>query len=821
MAADKRARRKAQEDADKQAAALGSVTAYKRAVESVNARDQQIMVGKAAVESTSLATPAQVGSPDINIGPDGVVEIAQPTPQAVAEIKDAGLRGMSIVAAVEQGRLPRISLESALGTEFERLIEKHPAQVEHIMDIWKKMGIDENLFRAGRDTADQLNEDREAAQRGAEDNRKFKQQMVEVGKVAMGPEAAAQATEDELYAQGLHTKKLSEDLDMAQKRAQLQLTGAQITQENRKIVEEDLNRNIVQVLSNSVYNDSVPFIRMANEIADSLMRNPNDPMQIQQWQQMGVKVNQLSQLSVNKAVELAVSRGYTGDQQTLRTALEAKMKPVLDLFTGDFSVAQVNKTALESVQNSLKLRVNEALPLYSALQAAGLKPAEMPGLLKAIDGNSDLQRRLSDEVKGFSEDWGENRASTHLMNVIRLLRGEESLSYVPADKAPGMVASLAPATVELSKDYNRGKDIDGNMVVNGIGELTLAARQLTPSSSANAFRVAINAVGGKDTRAALIKALSDGSVDKESAQATVQASRAALALSLDNIQLRSKTINRTGGNFQIGFDANNGKYTVIRGTQPRTLIKTIKGGYDVSVPNPQFNLPIPEEMRKLVNAANQALDGIIELGKHDPSTPKGSDLELRGYYGANRPLPSQGEQKKPVNPDQELSKAFEAFDKSVTSALDNLTSGGVSLPPEIKNTAGYQANAPLVSAAAAKHGVPEQLALALVGKESTFDPNAEGPVVKSGSHKGDRAMGLGQVMARTAAKYGVADRSKLNAAEQADLAMQIVADNFKATGNWKDAVSMYFTGVPFAKAVKEGRTDGFNTVLQYVGAIVR
>jgi hypothetical protein len=82
-------------------------------------------------------------------------------------------------------------------------------------------------------------------------------------------------------------------------------------------------------------------------------------------------------------------------------------------------------------------------------------------------------------------------------------------------------------------------------------------------------------------------------------------------------------------------------------------------------------------------------------------------------------------------------------------------------------------------------------------------------------------MGLGQVMARTAAKYGVADRSKLNAAEQADLAMQIVADNFKATGNWKDAVSMYFTGVPFAKAVKEGRTDGFNTVLQYVGAIVR
>jgi soluble lytic murein transglycosylase-like protein len=233
------------------------------------------------------------------------------------------------------------------------------------------------------------------------------------------------------------------------------------------------------------------------------------------------------------------------------------------------------------------------------------------------------------------------------------------------------------------------------------------------------------------------------------------------------------------------------------------------------------SLQPPDTIQRLIKAANLNLDNAIALGPHDPSTPQATEKQLRNWYGRNTPIPGERNGAKPINPNKELTKQIDNLRQMTTEVFD-VTTKPVKMPrkaADYTKAPRYAEVAPVVQSAASRYGVPPQLALALVGKESTFNPSAQGPVIKSGTHAGDRAMGLGQVMAKTAAAYGVADRASLDVAGQADLAMRVLADNYKKTGDWKDAVSMYFTGTTYAKAKAQGRTDGFNSVMQYVEGI--
>ncbi len=81
-------------------------------------------------------------------------------------------------------------------------------------------------------------------------------------------------------------------------------------------------------------------------------------------------------------------------------------------------------------------------------------------------------------------------------------------------------------------------------------------------------------------------------------------------------------------------------------------------------------------------------------------------------------------------------------------------------------------------------------------------------------------MGLGQVMASTAAAYGITDRSKLNPAQQADLSMRVLGDNLKRTGNIRDAVAMYHSGTTYDEAARRHLTDGQQSTTDYVDSIL-
>jgi soluble lytic murein transglycosylase-like protein len=144
-----------------------------------------------------------------------------------------------------------------------------------------------------------------------------------------------------------------------------------------------------------------------------------------------------------------------------------------------------------------------------------------------------------------------------------------------------------------------------------------------------------------------------------------------------------------------------------------------------------------------------------------------------------------------------------------TPALENKAAMDAYYAGPGKASAGnYQKYAPTVAQSAEAHGVPIGVALNLIHTESKFNPNAK-------SSKG--ATGIGQIMAGTAQQYGK-NVNSLTPEQNIDLAMQIIADNYKQTGNWRDAASMYLTGRTIAKA--GNASDGHSNAHTYAAAVV-
>lgn len=821
MAVNKEKAKKAEEKATQAAIAYDVTGAPERALSTAVQRDEQIIAGRSVLDNLAK----NLAGGDVQVGPSGTtsdasgnVFAAPPADMPVSaqrEVSSVTGRATSIVAAVEQGKMPRITIEAALNADFRRMREKYPQHAEYIMDMYKKAGIDSSLFTELQDAKDQREYEREAGQQSATSEAEFRRNTINEARVALGEDSIGM-DDNALFTRGLKYKQSAYNLDLASKTAATKLQEAQATGMNRDEIEKDLNLTIEKEFGYLGFVDSATYVGFANKLADAMMKDPNNPEHAQRWQLLGVKVNQKIGTFVEASVTAAQANGYTGDLAKLRTNLEAKFQPMRELFQGDFSVANASLTALKAIEATVKLDTAQALPFFMALKSAGLDPAKMPGMMKAIDGNPDLQERLNKEAKGFVDDWGKDRASVRIVNAIKILRGERALKDLSAGEAAKAIPLIVGTVRENAKGYNAGKIGDPEDIINGVGEIAVNLRSLGPSTSADLTYVATKGFADVSVRNALIKATTDPKVDKGELRATIIAARAGSAHLLNNMQLMAPAINRQNPGWNVVWDDKNGKYAIRRMALPSrvTTLDRFRGP-GVKDPTTNNNRPVPTHISRFVDAANLNLDNAIDLGRVDPTTPKGTDLELRRWYGQNKPLKSQ--QDKPVDFNKEVDTMFNEFegmlDKGIRSATDssNVPAPAKPAPKEL---------APIISKAAQTHGVPERLANALIGKESSFVVGNKGPVIKSGTHAGDRAMGLGQVMAKTAAAYGVSDRSKLDAAGEADLSMRILADNFKSTGNWRDAVSMYFTGVSYDKAVKQGRSDGFNTVMQYVEDIM-
>lgn len=94
----------------------------------------------------------------------------------------------------------------------------------------------------------------------------------------------------------------------------------------------------------------------------------------------------------------------------------------------------------------------------------------------------------------------------------------------------------------------------------------------------------------------------------------------------------------------------------------------------------------------------------------------------------------------------------------------------------------------LIEAAAGSHGLPVPFFTRLIGQESSFRTDVEGPVTRSG----DRAQGIAQFMPRTAAERGLLDPfDPVQALPRSAEFLRELRDRF---GNWGLAAAAYNAG---------------------------
>ncbi len=126
---------------------------------------------------------------------------------------------------------------------------------------------------------------------------------------------------------------------------------------------------------------------------------------------------------------------------------------------------------------------------------------------------------------------------------------------------------------------------------------------------------------------------------------------------------------------------------------------------------------------------------------------------------------------------------------SSAPAVNNVVNGETTQHSSIELTSQSSPAAPpqyaaAISAAAAQYNVPPAILANLLGAESGFKPNAEGPPVAS--RGGERARWLGQFMPAEARKYGVTDDES-----SVGGAAHYLSDLYAQKGSWAGALGAY------------------------------
>lgn len=689
----KKAEKAAEKEALEDAAYAESLKAIAGARDS-NARQNQQVIRANEANAVAPTAPAVTGdlpsggavSDDygsmVGDGPSAIFEKAagvgaSPAPTALTkEASNLARKAVVMTAAVDQGRIPEVSMSSTINATFRQLLDKYPDfAAREVMKAFKDAGADANLFTEVRDAAAIEEAERDAQAQRIKDRETMENNAVKAAVEAHGPEALAWPRERQI-TEGLTVQQQQFELQRRTTEMNILSQQVNIDKTQKEMAEQDLSDGIAQTLRDGVYTASRPLVKQLGDLANSLDVDPNNPASMARFQALSVQANQGVSAYVDAAMATLPSN-FRGDREALRKQLETSFQPILDLFTGDASVVAAKTNALKAIETSLKIDTAIALPLYTQLKGSGFKIDEIPAIMQGIEADPKFMKQLKDELNGYKQDILEDGASTRFRRILGALRRQNQTE-------PRDISILSGLTNSLAKGYIRKpKDVDPNLLVNSVGEVTIQLRELSGNSPA-AMAGATNAFANSTIRQSLIAAKNSPNVDQEALAATITASRAGSAQILGMLRMTLPKVNRGNTRFQVVWDSNNGKYVIsgaglekeiqraasnplpsarsmVAGLAPTTGLSSGPSRSQLIAMRGQY----PKEMVNFVNAANVNLANAVELGHVDPSTPAGTDVELRNWYGQEIPLASMAPKGNNVNPELEMEKMFQKAEQGL------------------------------------------------------------------------------------------------------------------------------------------------------------
>ena len=669
-------KKEAELEADKQQVISDAAGVEARALETTTTNNSGPLADVSDEEMNSLLPQVESSSAVQSPLFDAADQTASLPETVVNEVQATGNKLINIGDAVLQKKMPPISMEAAMTAEFQRMLQRHPENMDYVLDTWKKMGLDVMLNRHIKDYADWQDHNRELAQAQESDEQKFRGSIIEMAKKALG-EFSVGKTDDELYVAGLGYARTDYELGVNKTKTDIALSQANIDEKTRAAIKEDSNNFIENTLSVGLWNDLNPIVSDIQKLGAAVMANGNDPNALAEFQKKGVLVKQMFSNYVGKAVALAQSRGLDPSRvSALRTNLTNQFGTIDAMFSGDASVFKAHNDALTAIQTSMKIDVATAMPMFSALKTAGLKVDEIPGLMDGVMANPQLMEKLRGELKGFTTDFGTDRASTRIASMVKILKGQAGLKdYTPAEQR-ALIGSIQESTISYARSYLQDKAIDPNLVVEGVASLSTAARVLSPSSGTRVLAAATRGFASENVREAMFKALGDGSVDQDIARATLQTMTAASVQAIQAGQGMVSMASKNDPYYSVRFNTQRGRFE-LDPSKKNQMLADVKnnparyGSYGGFAASKAREARPTEETQNLLHSLNINLDNVVAInGKVPVFDGAQNEREIRTWLGTGRMPESLKNGNKAVDVDKEFNK----IDSRIQKALDkNLT----------------------------------------------------------------------------------------------------------------------------------------------------
>jgi hypothetical protein len=543
-------------------------------------------------------------------------------------------------AAARQGKLPDIAFRASLNKEYLALINANPDHVDFINAKFREHKFNPSqALQAAEDAQSQHEAEREAGE-------KFQDDMFKAGAATLSAEQMNAMSRDDVIVHGINATRAEYEIKLATERANLTLQNKNIAAADRTLAQETLDDNVSQTLLVNSLNDFNPIRTSLQQAMVAIGKAPV-PEQQALFESYGVKLDQMiGNYRAQMIARAAAARMSPEKIASLTSNFDNQITSIRGMWTGELSVAKSNQASLDALTRASELNAAQTMPVFFALKAAGLNPTSITAFAEGVAANANLQEALRKEMQGYSVEFGEERASTRLMNIVRILKGELSLENYSPEKARQELPTLFNTARSMARAYRVDpKTTDGGQMLNAVGSVITAARTLSASSGLQAWMNATAGVAGRDVRPALIQALKDP-LHNDMAEATIQGARAASAQLLDS--MRKDMLSTTMNGYTIKLE--NG----------RAVIKDVSGRQGA---NAQA-YPVPEAIRNYTNIWNANLDNIIALNPHDPTGVKNATpTDIAKFYGqgiVTEPFKNRPD----INPKAEIEKQFEALEKT-------------------------------------------------------------------------------------------------------------------------------------------------------------
>jgi hypothetical protein len=772
----------------------GLVHVASTAVDSLQQDAANRKAGKddAAKNSAAVASVQLFSDPSASPKVSDVVTNDPGHNAAVSAAKTAAPQVVSQQKAAEQGVLdPAMAQARALAT-VRSIMGSHPGHEAAVASVFREMGV-WNMVTQQYNNAEKGIEDDLTAQHARVN--KLRDDAVNKYGITNFDDKKPEEQAKDLAWVGLQNAT-EEDLKVKMQQATLASQQADLTDKERKAVQESSSSTLAGSFT-TLMNGSFQGVTkmLINQLGDPILANDTARLTKLQNHFTSVALPTLDTQFNQRFAQIAPMLSQS-DREMVMNQFKTQRQAIVDMVSGPQSVVEGNHRMMQAITDSFGIDYSKSAPTLMKLQKL-IGPQALGVIVSPqVLGNPAMRQMITDELNGVISDPSRVPSFTEF---VQTLSGHTDISSMDPAKVQAMMPAKFAALTAQAKDVvsTNGTDKEGHKaLVNNVRDVAGAAIDVVPQWGFKSVLSQSKNLNASGVTRSLFYTSANAPERDDAIKSWVPAvTRSYLTLS---------GLKAGDAHYEAHLDPHTLQWKAVwNGSADSRKMPGI-GGYDLTVnARPSPTSAVLEQVSTLNHMLNN-LSVAAQMGKDQTFNGKSIPYQEARKYFATGAIPAT------VENASKTDKKGKTPEQNVDDAISHMLDFVNALPTAVSVPSGPMTET--ISSTATKYNIPPEIAGRLFHLESDSGKNPRD------SSKG--AVGPGQILPSTARAYGVEDLHALTPAQNIDLAMHILSDNYKKSGNWHDAVSMYHSGVDLATAARQHRTDGNMHTVDYVASIV-